>query len=279
MIVKDESRVIARCLHYARPLIGRWVIVDTGSTDDTEAESRRALDGIPGEYIHRPWSGFGDARTAALEAARGDYALVLDADEVVDGTIPADLDADAYGVWLTLGGVTYRQLRLFRLACRWRYVGVLHEYPTAERWETEGDLALTIRSSRDGARSADPEKYRRDAETLQRALIDDPANARYVFYLAQSWRDAGEHARAASCYQLRAAMGAGTNAEEVYIAHLEAGRALRRLGRLNDARISFEAAHGHNRQRPEALRELASLYAAMAAVTPPTGTLFVESGP
>ena len=36
MIVKDESRVIRRCLESVKPLIDYWVIVDTGSTDGTQ---------------------------------------------------------------------------------------------------------------------------------------------------------------------------------------------------------------------------------------------------
>ena len=36
MIVKNESRVIERCLSAVRPLIDYWVISDTGSTDGTQ---------------------------------------------------------------------------------------------------------------------------------------------------------------------------------------------------------------------------------------------------
>ena len=35
MIVKNEEKIIERCLSSVLPLIDSWVIVDTGSTDGT----------------------------------------------------------------------------------------------------------------------------------------------------------------------------------------------------------------------------------------------------
>ncbi len=35
LMVKNEARVIERCLELVRPLVDTWVISDTGSTDGT----------------------------------------------------------------------------------------------------------------------------------------------------------------------------------------------------------------------------------------------------
>ncbi|WP_197911988.1 glycosyltransferase [Kineobactrum salinum] len=94
MIVRDEAAVIERCLASVRPYIDYWVIVDTGSIDDTPARIRAALADIPGELYHCRWRDFGFNRSDALERARGkaDYLLFLDADEQLlvdeDGTWP-----------------------------------------------------------------------------------------------------------------------------------------------------------------------------------------------
>jgi hypothetical protein len=59
-------------------------------------------------------------------------------------------------------------------------------------------------------RSRNPEKYRDDARTLEKALeteADDFIRARYIFYLAQSWRSAGEKENALQTYQRRAELG------------------------------------------------------------------------
>ena len=71
MIVKNEAHVIRRCLDSVRPHITHWVIVDTGSTDGTQALIRDHFRDIPGALHERPWRDFGHNRTEALELARG----------------------------------------------------------------------------------------------------------------------------------------------------------------------------------------------------------------
>lgn len=85
MIVRNECRVIERCLDSIKGFIDHWVIVDTGSTDGTQQLIRQCLRDIPGDLIERPWVNFGYNRTEALEFARGksDYVFVIDADEVL----------------------------------------------------------------------------------------------------------------------------------------------------------------------------------------------------
>ena len=48
MIIKDETDVIRRCLASAKPLIDYWVIVDTGSTDDTVSIAPRTVSFVKG---------------------------------------------------------------------------------------------------------------------------------------------------------------------------------------------------------------------------------------
>ena len=74
-----------------------------------------------------------------------------------------------------------------------------------------------------GGRSQVPEseKYARDANTLEQALLQEPGNARYAFYLAQSYRDAGQLEKALAAYERRATMGGFE--QEVYISLLAAG--------------------------------------------------------
>lgn len=58
MIVRIESAVIERCLASVRGHIDAWVIVDTGSTDDTKEKIRDALKGIPGALHECLWRNF-----------------------------------------------------------------------------------------------------------------------------------------------------------------------------------------------------------------------------
>ena len=213
MIVRDEAHVIRRCLASVRPLLDHWVVVDTGSVDGTQDAVREALSDVPGELIERPWVDFGHNRTEAVEHAsrRADYVLVIDADEVleVDPSFTASaLSADAYRVESRYGSRLYSRIQLLRSALPWRYVGVVHEYPCCEDAGPASLISgLTTKVFRDGARARDPQTYRRDALLLEAALLDEPDNARNVFYLAQSHRDAGDLELAVRHYRARAVLG------------------------------------------------------------------------
>ena len=213
MIVKNEAHVIERCLASVKPFIDHWVIVDTGSSDGTQDVIAKFMTGIPGELHERPWRDFAHNRTEALTLARGkaDYVFVLDADEVlvIDDSFKKDrLDQDSYLIQMYSGGVAYWRTLLVSDRLVWRYVGVLHEYIASDEKGTEAELdGVHILRFTDGARSRDPTTYRRDAVVLQQGLIDEPDNERYVFYLAQSYRDSGDLEMAVKTYEQRVAMG------------------------------------------------------------------------
>src|SRR5688500_7357359 len=133
MIVRDEAAVIERCLRSVRPHVDSWLIVDTGSVDDTRERIRAVMDGLPGEVVDRPWRNFGHNRTEALELARarGDYLLFIDADETL-GTVPGfrwpPLTEEAYSLEARYGGMSYDRVLLVATRVAWRWTGVLHEY-------------------------------------------------------------------------------------------------------------------------------------------------------
>jgi len=228
MIVKNEAHVIERCLASVRPWIDCWVIVDTGSTDGTQELIRKALNDIPGEVVERLWVNFSVNRTEALHLAgtRADYVLIIDADEVLEAdegfSMPA-LTEDSYQLQSFYSGCEYARNQLIRAALPWRYEGVVHEYLTCEQAETSALLAgLRILVFHEGARSLDPLTYYRDALLLEQALRTDPENKRNVFYLAQSYRDAGEIKSALQHYRRRASMGGW--ADEVWFSLYQIAR-------------------------------------------------------
>jgi len=234
MIVKNESHVIRRCLDSVRPIVDSWVIVDTGSADGTQEIVRNWYADIPGELHERPWRDFGSNRSEALALARGhgDYSFVIDADGVLQldpGFAMPALTADSYDTQIVLSGLAYHRKQFMRSALPWRYEGVLHEYPTCPEAVTEGFLpGLRTVMYPDGARSRDPQKYRRDALVLEKGLLDEPNNVRYVFYLAQSYRDAGEHELALRHYRRRVALGGWP--EEVWHSLYQIGRVQQSMG-------------------------------------------------
>ena len=78
MIVRNEAERLERCLASVAGFVDEMVLLDTGSTDATIAIAEAC-----GAVVHQlPWPGdFAPARNAALQHVRGDWVLVLDADE------------------------------------------------------------------------------------------------------------------------------------------------------------------------------------------------------
>lgn len=82
MIVKNEERVLARCLDSVADLMDEIIIVDTGSTDRTKEIAARYTDLI---YDFVWTDDFSAARNFAFSKAHMDYIYSADADEVLDG--------------------------------------------------------------------------------------------------------------------------------------------------------------------------------------------------
>lgn len=224
MMVKNESAVIRRCLDSVTGLIDHWVVCDTGSEDQTKEIVRDALKGIPGELYESPWKDFGSNRSEVLRLARGkaDYHLLIDADMVLNAGAPFKdlLTADAYLVRCE-GPCDYYVPRIVSDQHEWRYEGVTHEFIRSDTAKTfEKIAALSVRHFSDGGSRSD--KYQRDIELLKRGLEQDANNSRYVFYLAQSYRDAGNLPQALEWYEKRAAMGGWP--EEVWSALYQVAR-------------------------------------------------------
>lgn len=81
MIVKNEEKVLRRCLDSLAEAMDEIIIVDTGSTDQTKS--------IAGEYTDQvydfQWTGsFADARNFAASKATKEYIYTADADEYLD---------------------------------------------------------------------------------------------------------------------------------------------------------------------------------------------------
>jgi tetratricopeptide (TPR) repeat protein len=301
MIVKDEARVIERCIDALRPLIDAWCIVDTGSSDGTQDIIRRALSDLPGALHERPWLDFAHNRSEALELARpwGEFSLMIDADVecVIDDQFdPAgfrqSLDADVFHVAL-LDSVHYRRPLITSTRLPFSYRGVLHEFLAVPDGAVDGGAVsgFHYRSHTDGARWRNPRKYHDDAALLRAALDadrDPDLRPRYTFYLAQSLRDAGEYDQAAEMYLERTTLGGWV--EEIYVSWLWHARMLRRSGAPLAAVLDALArAHDTIPSRAEACCEAARyaredermptayLYAARAASRPsPADGLFLE---
>jgi len=214
MIVRDEEAVIERALLSVIPFISTWVIVDTGSTDRTKEIIQRLMaeKGIPGLLADHPWVSFGTNRSQALALCdnRMDWAIMLDADDTMIGTPPppevwTNDQIDAFALHLNHGGINHIRTQIYRTGRGWIYEGVIHEHARCSA-KTKPVIALlppsiAMETRCEGYRSKDPQKYIKDALILEKEYMKNPADHRTIFYLAQSYRDAGQRTLASQYYQ------------------------------------------------------------------------------
>jgi glycosyltransferase involved in cell wall biosynthesis len=265
MIVKNESSVIQRCLESVKPVIDYWVIVDTGSTDGTQQVICECMGAIPGELYQRPWRNFGENRSEALDLAKGkgDYILFMDADDTLEfaGEMKwPPLTKDLYLFWRGGKDFGYLKPQLVRGNFPWRWIGVTHEYLETSRRYTSAILpGVNYKSSDGGARSRDPEKYWKNVHLLLEGIQKEPHNLRYMFYLAESYRDAGDKEKALEWYRKR--IEAGGWEEEIFCSKLQIGHLLRQLGRPRPFVIeAYKQAYNYRPHRVEPIYYLAALY-------------------
>jgi glycosyltransferase involved in cell wall biosynthesis len=139
MIVKNEERVLARCLDSAKDIFDEIIIADTGSEDRTPEIAKKYTDNV---YFFA-WDGsFSDARNFSFEKATGDYIMWLDADDVVLAksaelltSLKQELTADAvflpYNIAFDEFGnptVNFYRERIFRRSREFKWEGEIHEY-------------------------------------------------------------------------------------------------------------------------------------------------------
>lgn len=267
MIVKNESRVITRCLSSLLPIIDYWVIVDTGSTDGTQEIIKDFMEmhGVQGEVHERPWVDFAHNRNEAITLAqgKGDYLFFIDADEYLsydpDFALP-DLSLDYYYVTILYAGLKYGRIHLVNNHKDWKYEGVLHEVICPPHNCSSAYLEkLTKIVTSEGYRSTDAKKYEKDAQILEVALQKEPNNTRYMFYLAQSYRDAGNYEMSLKNYERRVEMGGWD--QEVFFSLLQMGILKEKLKMPADCFLgSYYDAYRFRPTRAEPLYYIANYY-------------------
>ena len=158
LIVRNEADRIRRCLESVHGWADEIVILDSGSQDATVAICR--------EYSARveetDWPGFGLQKQRALERARGDWVLSLDADEALDPELRREIDftlaqdppphqaytlpwlTHAFGTTLHRGHWARAPLRLFRRDCGHFTPVAVHEKVALKRGCRVGHLQAPL---------------------------------------------------------------------------------------------------------------------------------------
>jgi tetratricopeptide (TPR) repeat protein len=271
MIVKDEVHTLARTLRSVRDHVDRWTILDTGSTDGTQALIRAEMAGVPGELHEEPFVDFATSRNRALELAgtATEFVMWLDADDELQGgdALRAFLereraergpDREAYFMRVAMG-IRFDSPRVFRAQSGWRFRGAVHEIlcrpdrpPPSRR--IEGATILHDPGTAGVERSK--KRWERDVKLLAGALEKDPKDTRAAFYLAQSLLWLERFAEAEKAFQHRVAMGGWV--EEIFESQLALARVAAALERpWPEVMARYLAAYATSPHRAEPLHAIA----------------------
>jgi tetratricopeptide (TPR) repeat protein len=274
MIVKNESKVIIRLLESVCNIIDGFCICDTGSTDDTVELIKTFFkkQGTPGKIIYEPFKDFGYNRSLSLRACADipdmDYILLLDADMVlvIDPSINENittfkksLTADCYHILQGSHQHYYKNVRIVKNYKGYSYWGVTHEYvnTTPESvYESIPKDIIFINDIGDGGTKSD--KFERDIRLLSNGLEEIPNNDRYTFYLANSYRDAGQLDKAIETFYKRVEIGGWI--EEIWHSYYSIGICYMSLGIVDKAIYAWLQAYQAHPKRIESLYEIVKYY-------------------
>jgi len=266
MIVKNESKIIIRLLNSVVSLIDCYCICDTGSTDNTKEliSSYFENKNIPGKIVEEPFKNFCHNRNFALTSCLGmsDYILLMDADMVLEINNFEKknlLDASSFTILQGSDSFYYQNVRIIQNNGLYKYVGVTHEYidtPSNNNMVNLGKDIIFIRDLYDGGSKQD--KFERDILLLSNGILEEPDNARYHFYLANSYHDSGKFEQAINMYKKRIKFGGWR--EEVWFSYYKMGLCLKKLERTEEAICCWLDGYDFYQDRLEGLYEIIKHY-------------------
>lgn len=266
-IVKNEQKVIGRCLDSIKGIIDEFIIVDTGSEDNTV----KIIEEKVGKCYHTKWTGdYATARNYGVERCTSDWILVQDADEhmtLESAKILKDILAETpENIWEILVIVQdykdesmiplYRLYghRLFRNRKGIKWSGKGHEALTTPlNHRTRNSKIVVMHDKTPNAASPIPPKPNESAQVFVsnflKSIAKNPKDARSMFYLANTYMGQCRYNEAIQMYHTY--LGVSGWNDERYQARLFCARCYKILGELENARKMIIDAYEERDDRNE----------------------------
>jgi len=277
LMVKNESHVMRSTLQpFADAGIDSYLILDTGSTDDTIAVTEQFFKDHAiknGAIAEQPFIDFATSRNYALRCAQerfphSTFLLMLDAEwhlNNVEGLLQFcsehKSDAqDSYLVRITCPNLDFFTARLIRAHCNVKFVGVVHEVLDRLTYRrVQSDVFFELHTTQYG-REKSEKRWLRDRDLLLKEHERNPCDVRTLFYLAQTYHCLEDFENARIYYTKRCALP-GWN-EEDFMAHYRLGQVYEAQNNWDQALHYYMQAYSVRPKRAEPLVKIAQYYLA-----------------
>lgn len=216
LMCKDEEAVIERCLRSMAEFVERFLILDTGSTDNTLTIAKETLDdlGLPFQIMHRPFDTYAQSRTYLVKYAvqAAPWVLMIDADCTLSGGRPELPDSEIGLVEFICDGVVSQRAVYLASHVDWRYESGmtldgrdLHEAVTADTPHHATRVHGIVMEHH--GKAGDTRSSESDLAILRELAERFPTNPRWLFYVAQTLKALGRRDEAMALYRECAILG------------------------------------------------------------------------
>lgn len=209
MIVKDEEKILGRCLDSVKDKVDEIIVVDTGSSDNTIEIANQYTTLV---YTLAWTNNFSEARNYSLRKATKEYILVLDADEYLDAEtdlqqeLSSKLDYYLFNIknYHSYGeSFTHSAVRLFKNDAALYYENRLHEHLNIVGNDSlkGGEAEALIHHTGYSAEKMDEKnKLKRNLPLMQQAVRENP-DAYNLYNMGKTYLSLDEHLKAVEYFK------------------------------------------------------------------------------
>jgi FkbM family methyltransferase len=268
IMVKNGGPQFEQMLTDNLPIIDRWTILDTGSTDDTINIINKVLVGKKhGNLYQEPFINFRESRNHLLDLAGTSckFNIMLDDTYVVQGDlrgflteVRGDQYANSFTLYIKSDDTQYGSNRIIKSNSGLRYIHTIHEVIT-----DKNNINVVIPQSKatiddrrfDYMEKRTQERKQLDLKLLYEEVEENPNDPRAYYYLAQTYNLLEDYENAYKYFLKRAEFTNSGFIQERVDAVFEAARVANfKLNKPWSECLSlYEQCYKIDESRPEAL--------------------------
>ena len=217
MIIKNGGPLLEQVLTENLPIIDRWCILDTGSTDGSQDVIKRVLKNKKGKLHEEPFVNFKVSRNRCLELAGHTckFILMLDDTYSIRGDLRSFLNevrgdqfSDSFSLLIQSDDTEYYSNRIIKSLTNLRYIHTIHEVISDTsniNVTVPADKAIIFDHRADYMEKRTNDRKQFDLQLLFKEVEDEPNDPRALYYIAQTYGCIGDEVNKAKYFEQRIA--------------------------------------------------------------------------